>query len=104
MNKWKATFFTVLIALLVTNIFWIIIVVDQGISYSYLKVSYDDEIKDRRVFKKFLLEDLHQYTDKNILSILRKENPKAFIVKEGNKIYIENIIFEFKNEKLISVK
>jgi len=104
MNKLKASFFAVLIALFVTNIFWIIVVVNQGISYSYLKVSYDDEIKDRDVFKKFLLEDSHQYTEKDILSILREENPKALIVKEGNKIYIENIIFEFKNEKLISVK
>jgi len=104
MNKWKASFFVALISLIVTNIFWIIVMIDQGISYSYLKDSYDYETKGQGILQKFILEDAMQYTQKDILSILRKQNPKAFIVEEGNEIHIENIIFEFQDEKLISVK
>ena len=104
MNKWKASFFVALISLVITNIFWIIIIVNQGISYSYLKDSYDYETKGNHILQKLILEDVTAYTQKDILSILKKQNPNAFIKIDDNKIYIENMIFEFKDEKLISVK
>jgi hypothetical protein len=104
MNRWKLSFFITLIALVVTNSFWLYKVIDAGVTYTYQQVSLDEKTKAVKLLGALLVKDGQKYTKKDVLYILRQLNKDAFIVEEENLINIDGVKFIFINDKLSEVK
>ncbi len=103
MNKWKVTFFIILIALILSNGFWLYTTIDLGVSYTYQQASLDDVEEANKFLGELIVKGSKEYKQKDILYLLRQSYPNAFIVEEDNFIKINNVTFEFKNNTLIGV-
>ena len=104
MNKWKISFFVCLFLLVISSTILIYNTIDLGISYTYLEVSYDDQIEANKVLGNLIVQGGKEYTQKDLLHLLRLEYPDAFIVEEEQKILMGPNSFEFENNKLVRVR
>jgi len=102
-NKWKVSFFLCLLILIGTNIFWFLVTVDHGITYTYQQVSIEDQKNSISALGKLIIKGADGYGQKDILHLLRQSKPDAFIVEEGNSIIFEGSRFTFKDGKLVDV-
>lgn len=103
-NKWKLSFFVSLVFLITSNLFWLYVVIDQGISYSYLYNENNYTKSSIKALGELIVKGSEKYTQKDILHLLRQANTDDFIVEEDNKIITGFSTFTFKNGKLISVE
>ena len=103
MNKWKISFFLCVAALIVTNLFWLYQIVDSGVTLTYQQVTIDEQAKIIESLGELVVKGAKDYSQKDILYLLRKSNPRAFIVEDQNKITFEGAQFIFDNGKLIKV-
>ena len=104
MNKWKISFFTSLIVSIFSIVFAVLVVLDNGISYTYLEVSYNDQLKANEVLGNIIVKGGEQYTQSDFLHLLRQAFPDELIVEEDNIIKIGFNTFEFKDNKLIKAR
>lgn len=100
----KKSFFITLLILVVTNVFWIYIVIDNGITHTYQQVTFEKKLETIKILSDFLVKEGEKYTKKDILYMLRQRNKESFIVEKENSINIENIKFIFKNNILIEIE
>lgn len=104
MNKWKAAFFVVLILGLATNGFLLYGFVGSAVSYSYLQDSYGHETTRFDALADLVIAGADEYSQADILHLLRQANPDAFIVEEGNVIHYEGVKFVFDGDRLTAVE
>ena len=103
MKKWKVSFFVTLTLLIFSNLFWLYSAIDTGVTYTYQQVSLDD-LRDAHSFLgKLVVKGGKEYSQKDILHLIRQSYPDAFIVEEGNKIVVNNVTFTFEDGKLSNV-
>jgi hypothetical protein len=79
-------------------------VIDQGVSYTYLEQSYSDLKYSNQFLGNVIVDAAKDYSQADILHLLRQSNPDAFIVEEGGKIILENTTFHFENDTLARVQ
>ncbi len=104
MNKWKVAFFLTLPLLLLSLLCVLYVLLDNGTSNTYLRVSYDDQVEVNKVLAKMVVKAHSDHSQQDLLSILRSEYPDAFIVKEGNTLIIGSLVFEFNNDRLEQIR
>lgn len=103
MKRWKIAFFAALLVALASNGYWFTRVVDGAISYSYLNDSYVAETNRFDALADLVVAGATEYSQADILHLLRQVSPDAFIVEEQNKIFFEGIEFAFVNDNLAEV-
>lgn len=104
MNKWKVAFFVVLALMLVSNGYLLAQLIDSWVGYSYCVDSYNDEARRFDALGKLVVAGSGDYTQADILHLLRQTKPDAFIVEEGSMIHFEGISFEFTDDRLETVE
>ncbi len=104
MNKWQGAFFLSLLLILLSVLFSVFLLLDNGTAYTYLEVSYNDQVEANEVLGNLIVKGGQQYSQKDFLRLLRQEYPDAFIVEEGNLIKVGTNVFEFQNNKLSKVR
>ena len=104
MNKWKIAFFLNFPILILSVLFSLFLLLDNGTSYTYLEVSYNDQLKANKVLGDLIVQGGQQYNQKDFLSLLRQQNPDAFIVEEGKVIKMDANSFEFQDNKLSRIR
>jgi hypothetical protein len=104
MNKWKVAFFLTLPLLLLSLLCVLYVLLDNGTSYTHLRVSYNDQVEANKVLAKMVVKAHPDHSQQDLLSILRSEYPDAFIVKEGNTLIMGSLVFEFNNDRLEHVR
>jgi len=103
MNKWKVSFFVCLLTLVGSNLFWLYMAIDFGITYNYQQVSYDENHEAVEALGSLIVKGAKDYSQKDMLHLLRQAKPSAFIVEEQNSISFDGIHFIFENGKLVDV-
>jgi hypothetical protein len=104
MKIWRISFFIALLALIVTNAFWLFSVIDSGVTYTYQQASLDDKEKAVDMLGALIVKGGQKYTKSDVLHILRQANKEALFVEEENLIDVEGVKFIFQNGKLSEVK
>ncbi|MEP1150345.1 MAG: hypothetical protein ABJH08_01345 [Balneola sp.] len=103
MKKWKTLFFSSLVLLVVTNLFWLYEAIDTGVSQTYQQDSFEKQERVIEILGDIIVEGAQNYSKVDILFLLRQNYPDGFIVEEENKVIYEGIYFEFKNDSLVSI-
>lgn len=104
MKKWKVLFFTTLFVLFTSNLFWLYVVIEQGVSYTYLNQSYQDTNHTIDHLSKLIVKGSAQYSQSDILHLLRQTEPNMLISESDNTITTEFATFTFNNNQLIAIK
>ena len=91
-TKWKWAFF---ISIAVSAIVFVIMaygLLDQSITITYMSEGYE---KTERDLKRLATIFPNDYDKKDILFLLRKKNPDAFIVENDCTVQLNGLRFEF---------
>jgi len=104
MNKWKIAFLVSLPITFLSLVFSLFLLLDNGTAYTYLEVSYNDQVRANEILGNLIVKGGQEFTQKDFLHLLRQEYPDAFIVEEGNTIKIDRNVFEFQNNKLVKAQ
>lgn len=104
MNRWKTAFFVVLVMAVASNLYWFAQVVDGAVSYSYLNDSFREEANRFSALGELVVAGSPEYTQADVLHLLRQAEPDAFIVEEENRIHFEGIDFVFEDDRLAAVR
>ncbi|MET0123393.1 MAG: hypothetical protein ABW124_20335 [Candidatus Thiodiazotropha sp. 6PLUC9] len=101
-NKWKWAFLTSVALSFVAIVFLLYAVIDQGVTITYMSQGYSDSEKDlQRLAAVFPKE---AYSKKDLVYLLRRENPDAIIVDSKCAVQLRGLRFEFsENGKLINI-
>ena len=101
--SYKKAFFIALALLLISNVYWVYVFIDSAISYSYLKDSYNWESRTNSILGEIITNEGSEYSQQDVLHLLRQAYPEGFIVEEGNTIYMDGVKFEFSDNRLSNV-
>ena len=104
MNRWKIAFFVAIVAGIASNVYWFMQFVDSAISYSYLGDSYDAQARRYKALGELVVAGSTQYSQADILHLLRQAYPDGFIVEEENKIFFKGIEFALVDNKLAEIR
>ncbi len=104
MNKWKIAFFVATLVAITSNMYWFMQVVDGANSYSYLNDSYEEETRRFKALGKLMVKGSADYSQADLLHLLRRAHTDAFIVEEQDKVFFEGIEFMFVGNELVEIK
>ncbi len=104
MNKWKIAFFVCIPITILSLLFSIYVLVDNGVSYAYLEVSYNDQLRANEVLGNLVVRGGREYTQKYFLHLLRQAYPEELIVEDGAAIQMGSNVFDFHNNTLIKAR
>lgn len=93
MVTWKRAFFGLLALLFGVTGFLLYAVIDQGISYSYLKTSFDDSNRSLELLA--ALYPLDRYNKKDVVHVIRQQKPDALIVERPCFVAVDGLRFDF---------
>jgi len=103
-NKWKWAFYILLIVLIISNVLLFYGIVDQAVTITYIQQGMQSTEDDLLVLKNLIPQLTRDQNKKDICFLLRKSNPKSFIVETDSTISVGQVKFIFDtNNKLISI-
>ena len=103
MSKWKISFFVTLTLLIGSNLYWLYSSIDMGMTYTYQQMSLEDLGEAHSFLGDLMVEGGKDYSQKDILHLIRQSRPNAFIVEEDHKIIVNKVTFTFEDGKLSKV-
>lgn len=104
MNRWKVAFFVVVVLAIASNGFLIYLLIESAVSYGYLHDSYTAESKRFDTLGELVVAGSDDYTQADILHLLRQAQADAFIVEENDKIFFKGVEFAFVDDRLVEVR
>ena len=93
MVTWKRAFFGSLALFLGLTGFLLYAAIDQGISYSYLKTSFDDSNRSLKLLA--ALYPLDRYNKADVVHLIRQREPDALIVERACFVAVDGLRFDF---------
>ena len=103
-NGWKIAFIITLLLLVVSNGILMYLLLDAGVTYTYMQVGYGDTLKANGTLKSLIPELTDNMTRKDIVHLLRKNNPDAFITDNDEGVGINQLKLQFENDRLINIE
>lgn len=91
MKKWKLAFFVTFLLLIGSNIFWLYVVINSGVTYTYQQASLDELKHAHEFLGGLIMKECGKCSQKDVLHLLRQSYPGEFIVEEGNEITINRV-------------
>lgn len=91
-TKWKWAFFFSTTVLFIVIAFLVYGIFDQGVTISYMSLDHASTKKDLKRLSDIFPKN---YNKKDILFLLRKKNPDAFIVENKCTVQLDGLKFEF---------
>ena len=103
--RWLKTSALVLgVLLVISNAFWLYVVVDQAVSYSYLSDEYDRLSESHQYLGRLAAAAGKEFSQADILHLIRQADPEAFIVESEGEVVTNGIVFRFQNGTLSSIE
>jgi hypothetical protein len=100
MNKWKLAFWICLILLLLVSAFSLYSVIDQGVTITYMRDSYEDTETDLNTLSKILNETT--ITKPQIKSLLERSN--SYNEYSPDTVSLERVELIFDNDTLRKIR
>jgi len=104
MNGWKVSFWVTLLLLVLSNVFWAVVVIDNAVTATYRNTAHEDVLTANDLLGRLVVEGGKHYSMQDITHILRQMKPDAFIVEEANTVKAQNVTFIFKDGVLVQVQ
>jgi hypothetical protein len=101
--NWKRAFHVALVLLAASNLGWMYVVVDHGVTDMYAQAVSQETAADLALMKR-LVPRAAPLTRAEVLTLLRQTNPDAFIVDHGTQVTIGGLRFRFEQERLVRVE
>ena len=100
-NRWKVAMIIWLPVSVCALALFLYALIDQGITLTYQSVGYSDCTQSLAVLNQLIPKRESIATKKDLLVVLRNQNPDAFIVEGKRSISLEQLCFLFSNEGML---
>jgi hypothetical protein len=94
-NRWRIAFFILLVVWLLSVVTSGYFILDQGITQTYARVSYDDTRHSLTIVERLLPAIQGRNQRGAVLELLRDQNQRALIVATDSTVEIEGLVFRF---------
>ena len=101
--SFKSAFFIVLILLLVTNLGWFYIFVNQSVSYDYTREECKHRINEAKLIRKLMLDFSQDKNEKEIMKIIKLKYSNHILKEENGVFFIDSIGLKFDEGKLTKI-
>ena len=95
MNRWKAAFFVLLALASLGGAVAAYGALDQGVTLTYMQEGYSDTIEDLDVLRQLIPVAAPRLQRADVLNLLRRQHPTAFIVATDTSVAIGELTFLF---------
>ena len=102
-KSWKFGFTLSILLLIISNLYWFFIVIDNAVTEKYQSMEMDHQRKLIIEMGYLIVNGSPSKNKKDVIYMLRQIKPTAFIVDNGHTVIYENIAFHFKNGQLVEV-
>ena len=102
-KSWKAGFWCCFIGLLVSNVYWCLVVIDQAATNKYTEMDLHSQRQAVSELGNLIVTGIESTSKKDVVFLLRQANPDAFIMDDNQQVIYQNISFYFKNDRLVSI-
>lgn len=102
-KSWKAGFWCCFIGLLVSNVYWCLVVIDQAATNKYTEMELHSQRQAVSELGNLIVTGIESTSKKDVVFLLRQANPDAFIVDDEEHVIYQNISFYFNNDRLVSI-
>ena len=102
MNKWKIGFWICLTLLIGVTLFGLYSIIDQGVSLTYLRESYDDTDQDLDTIIELINET--NLTKEQIKEKLKNHDLFEFMDFNQNEVHIHRLTLIFEDGRLNEIK
>ena len=101
--SFKTAFFIALIGLIITNLIWLYVFINQSVTYDHTSEEYKHRAEDLKLMSE-LLTDFANHTQKEkIVSILKEKYSHHVIKEEDGILFVDNIGLKFDGNKLTRI-
>lgn len=101
MNKWKIGFWLCFVLLLTSLALGFYSIIDQGVTLTYLRQSYDETEDDLERLIKIVNET--DMTKKDIDKLLAVDTATVSVIPRGDTLYVGRIFLTFEKDTLSKV-
>jgi hypothetical protein len=101
--SFKPAFFIALILLLVTNLVWLYIFVNQSVSYDYTREEYKHRINEAKLMRELMLDFSKDKNKKEIMKIIKLKYSSHILKEENGIFFIDSIGLKFDEDKLTKI-
>lgn len=102
-KSWKAGFWCCFIGLLVSNVYWCLVVLDHTLTNKYSEMELHSQKQAVSELGNLIVTGIESTSKKDVVFILRQANHDAFIVDDEEHVIYQNISFYFKNGRLVNI-
>jgi hypothetical protein len=102
MMNWKRAFVAAVALVIASNLAWLYVEVDHGVTDTHTEVTRQEMAADLRMMKR-LLPNAARLTQRDIVTLLRDTDPDALIVEDSARVSVRGLRFEFEAGRLTRV-
>ena len=99
----KTLSFIFLAIIISTNLFWLYIFVDQSVSYDHLQREITYLREDRDLMRNLMMDFNGSISMVEVRTILKNNYSNQIIKEENGSLFVDDIGFKFKNNKLTGI-
>ena len=99
----KRAFIITLILLLATNLVWVYIVVDQGITYHYTREDFKYRIKEAKLMKSLMMDFCKGENREKIMKIVNEKYSDHILKEDNGVFFVDSIGLKFSGGKLSEI-
>lgn len=102
MNKWKIGLLICFVTLLVTIGLGLYAMLDQGVTLTYMRQSYDEMDSDLKRLTKIINDT--DMTRNDIDRLLAADKDSVVVITRGDTLFVGRLILTFEKDTLVNVK
>lgn len=89
--------------IVVTNLLWLYIFIDQSVTYDYTQQETKHLKEDINLMRTLIIDFDGSNDKEKIIAMLKKKHSDLFKIEEDGTVFVENIGLRFKNNKLAEI-
>lgn len=101
--NFKVMFFIALGIIVITNLLWLYIFIDQSVTYDYTLQTTKGLRKDINLMRTLVIDFDGTNDKERIIEILKKKHSDLLKIEEDGTLFVENIGLRFENNKLAEI-
>lgn len=101
--NFKKTFFIALIILIVTNLGWLFVFINQSVTYDYTLEENKHLIKDIKLMRELMADFSKHESKEEIMKVIKDKYSGHIIKEEEGILFIDRIGLKFEGTKLAKI-
>lgn len=101
--SFKQAFFVALIFLLLTNLGWLYIFINQSVTYDHTRQEYKYRINEAKLMKRLMTDFCKDESREKIMKIVKEKYSDHILKEDKGVFFVDSIGLKFSGDKLSEI-